>query len=282
MPAKPIVVGTDGSAQSRHAVEWAAKQAALCDVPLLIVSVISVSQRTGRSTLVGDRTGVTRAMARQALQEAARSAQLAAGGLTPGTLLLAGVPALALARQARGASMLVVGGRGAGSTAAAGAGSVSRHLAAHAPCPVVICFSQAARGRSQIAVGIGEHDESEAAIGFAFEEASRRGADLLAVRSAYGPGPARARGLAAGPAGAPGSALCRLRELLDPWRRKYPDVAASEQIMPAGLHQALADITATASLLVLGRDPGPGSASRAVLDHARGPVAIVPHRETLA
>jgi nucleotide-binding universal stress UspA family protein len=277
MPAKPIVVGTDGSAQSRHAVEWAARQAALCDVPLLIVSVISVSQRTGRSTLVGDRTGVTRAMAQEALQEAARSARLAAG-----TLLLAGVPALALARQARGASMLVVGGRGAGSTAAAGAGSVSRYLAAHAPCPVVICFSQAARGRSQIAVGIGEHDESEAAIGFAFEEASRRGADLLAVRSVYGPGPARARGLAAGPAGAPASALCRLRELLDPWRRKYPDVAAREQIAPAGLHQALADITATASLLVLGRDPGPGSASRAVLDHARGPVAIVPHRETPA
>jgi nucleotide-binding universal stress UspA family protein len=208
-------------------------------------------------------------MAHDALQEAARSARLAAPGLAAGTLLLAGVPALALGRQARNASMLVVGGRGAGSSAAVGAGSVSRHLAAHAPCPVVICFSQAARARSRIAVGIGEHDESEAAIGFAFDEAARRGAGLLAVRSVFGPGPAGARGLAAGPAGAPASALCRLRELLDPWRRKYPDVAAGEQIIGAGLHQALADITATASLLVLGRDPRPGSASRAVLDHAR-------------
>ena len=276
MPAKPIVVGTDGSPQSRRAVDWAAREAALCDAPLLIVSVISVRKQAGRVMLVGDRTGVTSEMAQQALAETARSVQVTAPEVTTGTSLLTGAPALELARLARSASMLVVGCRGAGGFAAGGAGSVSRHLAAHAPCPVVIYFSQTARARPRIAVGIGEHDESEAAIAFAFEEAARRGADLLAVQSVYRFSPAEA--------GVPGGALCRLHELLDPWRHKYPDVAAGEQIIQVGTRQALADISATADLLVLGRrqDPGPGSVSSAVLDHAHGPVAIVPFHETPA
>ena len=270
MLAKPIIVGTDGSAQSRHAAGWAARQAALCGAPLLIVSVISVRRQASRVMLTGDTTGVTREMAERALAETARCAQQAAPGLTVGTLLLTGAPALELTRQGQNASMLVIGCRGAGGLAAAGAGSVSRHLAAHAPCPVVIYTGQPPHRRPLITVGFGEHDESEAAIGFAFEEAARRGAGLLAVQSAGWPGPA----------GADRDALGRLHELLDPWRRKYPDVHAREQIIQAGASQALADMTATASLLVLGSpDPHPGSVSLTVLDHAHGPVAIVPFRE---
>ncbi len=114
MPAKPIIVGTDGSAQSRHAAGWAARQAALRGAPLLIVSVISVRRQASRVTLTGDTTGVTREMAERALAETARSAQQAAPGLTADTLLLTGAPALELTRQGQNASMLVIGCRGAG------------------------------------------------------------------------------------------------------------------------------------------------------------------------
>ena len=39
MVTKPIVVGTDGSAQSLQAVEWAAREAVLRDAALRIVAV---------------------------------------------------------------------------------------------------------------------------------------------------------------------------------------------------------------------------------------------------
>ena len=42
MTARPVVVATDGSGESVRAVEWAAREAALCRVPLRIVSAASL------------------------------------------------------------------------------------------------------------------------------------------------------------------------------------------------------------------------------------------------
>jgi len=44
MTTKPIVVGTDGSAQSVQAVEWAAREAVLRGAPLRIVSAAEIIQ----------------------------------------------------------------------------------------------------------------------------------------------------------------------------------------------------------------------------------------------
>jgi nucleotide-binding universal stress UspA family protein len=71
----------------------------------------------------------------------------------------------------------------------------------------------------------------------------------------------------------------KLTLLLDRWQENYPDVLVSQNVVRGHPGRALADLSARADLVVIGRHPGlpgPGSVRHAVLNHARGPVAIVP------
>ena len=73
----------------------------------------------------------------------------------------------------------------------------------------------------------------------------------------------------------------RLEDLLAGWREKYPAVETGTEIMHAHPGHLLAQASAHADLVVLGRQPsqtggsGAGSVIHAVLHHARGPVAVV-------
>lgn len=79
-------------------------------------------------------------------------------------------------------------------------------------------------------------------------------------------------------------AFLSLDRLLEPWQKKYPDAEVGSEVIHARPGLALAAITASADLLVLGRHCGHlagtdsplGSATHAVLEHAQGPVAVVP------
>jgi nucleotide-binding universal stress UspA family protein len=287
MAIKPIVVGADGSEPSLRAVDWAAREAVLRDAPLQIVSVCALDQRTDWSTPPDALRGRIREAAENALQDAAGIADMAAHELTTDTRLLVGQPAPVLAEAARGASMLVVGAHGSGGFTPSAAGSVSRYAATHAPCPVVIHRDEPVPARHQIAVGIGDLDAAAALFAFAFEEASHRGAHLVAVKAWYWRRPAGVPEAAVNPGQVSSEALIRLFRLLEPWQEKYPDVEVGEEIRHARTGQALAEITASADLLVLGRHRGDlattdshlGLVTKTVLDHSRGPVAVVPESE---
>ena len=208
-------------------------------------------------------------------------------GLTVDTALVTGKPAQVLANAAAGASMLVVGCQGTGSFTALG--SVSRHLAMHAPCPVVIEHAETARANGQVVVGVREFDDSAAALAFAFEEAALRGAHLLAVHAWFWFLPAITPAGEGRPVIDPhqvsSEALPRLSRLLAPWREKYPDVEAGEEIVHAHPGRALAGASADADLVVLGSHGGQGhqgpggSVIHAVLNSAHCPVSIVPASE---
>ena len=67
--------------------------------------------------------------------------------------------------------------------------------------------------------------------------------------------------------------------LLERWREKYPGVPVSQDVVHGHPGRALAGLSARADLVVIGRHPGlpgPGSVRHAVLNHAHGPVAVVP------
>ena len=83
--------------------------------------------------------------------------------------------------------MLVVGSRGAGSLSALLLGSVSRYLATHAPCPVVVAHEDSTAVLRKVVVGIGALGKPGHALGFAFEEASLRKAGLLALHASHWP-----------------------------------------------------------------------------------------------
>ena len=79
-------------------------------------------------------------------------------------------------------------------------------------------------------------------------------------------------------------AFLRLARLLEPWQEKYPEVEVGAEVIHARRGQALAEITASADLLVLGgrggclasTDSPLGRVTHTVLEHAHGPIAMVP------
>ncbi len=294
MTAKPVVAGIDGSEESLRAVDWAAREAVLRNLPLQIVSAAAVPPRmseTQREARAGLEpvSGVIHKERDQTLAAAAERAAAAAPGVLVDVGKLEGAPAYALTEAGADASMLVVGARGIGAFTAMVLGSVSRYLSAHAACPVVVVREETAAAHRQVGVGIDDPAHSAAVLAFAFEEAALRHASLVAVHAwdtEYGQhGSIRSATWALatpGRAARHEEAARRLDSVLAEWHGKYPDVQVIRDVVEAHPGRALVGLSARADIVVLGRRaahgalPGLGAVRHAVLNHAHGPVVTVP------
>jgi nucleotide-binding universal stress UspA family protein len=288
MAAKPVVVGVDGSEQSLRAVEWAALEARRHSVPLRIVSAPAfVPRMHARSTSPEEIACALRGIAARALDAAITRSGEVAPDLPLTTGLLTGTPALAVSESGADASMLVVGARGAGGFAAMVLGSVSRYVASRASVPVVVVREESMAVHREIAVGVRDPQDTGAALAFAFEEAALRDADLVAVHTWYWY-PSAAHRPAPGTLPADvdrisAEASSSLAAALHEWSEKYPGVRVRQDVIHGHPARVLASYSARADLVVLGRHghpdgrgPGIGSVQHAVLDHAHGPVAVIP------
>ncbi len=289
MAAKPIVAGTDGSEESLRAVEWAAREAVLRAAPLRIVSAATLLPRMVSRAGVTPYETVTDVLVEErdrALAGAAERAAKAAPGLLIDTDQLTGQPAQAVTESGAGALMLVVGSRGVGAFTAMVLGSVSRYAASHASGPVVVVRDATAATHRQVVVGVGDLDHCGDSLTFAFEEASLRQAGLLAVHAWHAPQGDISRAgdtfIGADAHFVESEASRQLEGLLNDWKQKYPDVPVSTDVVHGHPGRALVGLSARADLVVIGRHakhpglPGPGSVRHAVLNHAHGPVAVVP------
>jgi nucleotide-binding universal stress UspA family protein len=273
-----------------RAVEWAALEARRHGSSLRIVSAPAELPRLHAYQASPDEIAAAlRGVSTRALDAAITRCDEVAPGLPVDTGLLTGPPAVAVAAGGTGAAMLVVGARGAGGFAAMMLGSVSRYVAAWAPCPVVVVREETTAVHREIAVGIRDPENVTGTLAFAFEEAALRGADLVAVHTWYWLPSAPS---ASGPAGAlhppdPGQIAAEagrhLTAALGQWHDKYPEVRVRQDVIRGHPARVLASYSARADLVVLGRHghpsgpgPGIGSIQHAVLDHAHGPIAIVP------
>ena len=298
MATKPIVVGVDGSEESFQAAEWAALEAKRRGSPLRIVSAPAVMPRLRAYHATESMVAIAlRGVSARALDAAVARSEEVAPGLAVKTGLLSGAPALAVAESGSTAAMLVVGARGAGGFAGMVLGSVSRYAAAHAPCPVMVVRQENMAVHREIAVGIRDPQDTTDTLGFAFEEAALRGADLTAVHAWFW-FPSQLRGPVGGgdaelrPADAQqisAQATSQLTAALREWQDRYPGVRVRQDVVHGHPGRLLASYSARADLVVLGRHgsprgagPGIGSIQHAVLDHARGPVAIVPSAQPKA
>lgn len=135
-----IVVGVDGSVPSEEALRWAIGQARLTDRPVEAV----ISWRVPVNYGVGPLTGFDwEGDATSALSDTvAKVAGADADGVSQ--RVVEGHPAQVLLDAAAGAALLVVGSRGRGGFTGMLLGSVSQHVLAHAPCPVVVVGARTA------------------------------------------------------------------------------------------------------------------------------------------
>jgi nucleotide-binding universal stress UspA family protein len=284
--AAPIVVGVDGSTSALDAVRWAAEECARHRVPLRLVHGYLLPTR-GYPEIILTGNEVRQAMenqARQWLAEAAEAARAAAPEVAVDTALVVDGPVPLLIGQSREARLVVLGSQGLGGFTGLLVGSTAVALAAHGKCPVVVVRGTVVAG-GPVVVGVDGSPASEAAIAFAFEAASTRGAPLTAVLtwtdflvdSAYD----EAR-LAIDWAQVEEAELRLLAQRLAGWQEKFPDVHVDRLVLRDRPVRALLRLAEQAQLLVVGsRGHGGftgmllGSTSQALVYHSPCPIAVV-------
>jgi nucleotide-binding universal stress UspA family protein len=289
---QPVVVGYDGSTHSGEALTWATREARRLSAPLRIVHV---AHTITDGFVVADRPlDLTAQVGAQVLAEAVEHAYAVDPDIDLSTRLELrdSVPAI-LAEAGALARLLVVGSRGRGGFAGLLLGSVSIAVAAHAPCPVVVVRRQppplADGSVRPVVVGVDGSETSVRAVDFAFDQADRLGAPLVAVH-AWEPPPMM------GPV--PGWRPDEIEELrmaekvllsesLAGHSDRYPDVEVRPVVLRGGPAHSVLVTAEDAQLLVVGsRGRGGfrglllGSVSQAVVHHATCPVAIVHPAQT--
>ncbi|MEV1118330.1 universal stress protein [Actinosynnema sp. NPDC049800] len=279
----PIVVGVDGSESALTAVRWAAGAAARHRAPLQLVHAYLLPKR-GYPDIVLSGRDVREAFeeqGRQWLEAAAASVR----DLVPEvrTSVVAAQPAAAVIAASRDARLVVLGSQGLGGFLGMIVGSVAVSVATHGHSPVVVVRGPYPE-TGPVVLGVDGSPAGEAAIGFAFEEASARDATLTAL-------------IAWTPllAGTPYADKVRvqwdemeeqqrqlLAQRLAGWQEKFPDVVVERRVVRERSTKALLDAGRDAQLLVVGsRGRGGftgmllGSTSQAMVYHAPCPLAVV-------
>ena len=285
-----ILVAVDGSPESDAAVRWAAREAELRQLPITLVHVVVpvVTSWPVRS-LQADFNEWQEDNARQVLDHAEKMLQSNVGeaelsNIRTDVLHEYAVPALVDASHH--ARMIVVGSRGMGAFGRAVLGSVSSGVVHHARCPVAIVHTDEAQSPDRISpilLGIDGSPASEAATALAFDEASRRQVELVALHAWSDVGVFPVLGMYWQEYEDEGHEV--LGERLAGWQEQYPDVVVQRRIVCDRPARWLIDESQQAQLVVVGSHgrggfPGMllGSVSTAVAESAKAPVIVVPSK----
>lgn len=287
-----IVVGIDGSDQGASAVDWAAREAVLRNLPLRVLHAWSMPippVAMGPAVMGGDDT-VLRDAAQKVLDRAVDQARKGhpdaeiTGDLQPGP------PATVLLDAAESAALLVVGSDGVNTLSELFLGSISMQCVTHAPCPVAVVPHEEphrdSEGQpSRIIAGIDGSALSTDVARVAFEEASFRHVGLTLVHVWDGP--------AIDPAGmslphemvgadAEQAERLDLAESIAGLSEEFPDVSVEERFAHGKAAKVLSELSEAAELMVVGsRGHGglarlvQGSTSHSLLQHTHCPVLVV-------
>jgi nucleotide-binding universal stress UspA family protein len=190
-----VVVGVDGSAGSRLALEYAwtvaAERGAALQVvatfPVQVIGMGSYVLAVPTMDLLREETASRVHALLDEVRAAPGTADVPGAAEVPTTVSVsAGPAAQALVDASAGADLLVVGSRGRGAVRSAVLGSVALHCVTHAACPVVVVHpGEPRRWRTgPVVVGVDGSDASRAALVAGLAEAARRDVPV-AVVAAY-------------------------------------------------------------------------------------------------
>ncbi|WIY00442.1 universal stress protein [Amycolatopsis mongoliensis] len=288
-----ITVGVDGSAGSTAAVAWAAKIASLRHLELRIVHGLQLTGLYYGGGLPGASAealfDAIRADGERVVADARSLAASVDKDLVIGSELPNEPPVPMLIDESRHARLLVVGRTGTGGFTGMLVGGTAATVASHAHCPVAIVRgrhdSTAVPDSGPVVVGIDGSPNSEQALAIAFEEASLRGAPLVAVHAwndiTYEDTRGTARILTQPETLEEGEQRL-LVERLAGWQEKYPDVEISRKLVRDRPRHVLLKESETAQLVVVGSHGRGGftgmllgSTSQALVQHAQCPVLVV-------
>lgn len=282
-----ILVGIDGSPESLAAVRWAAGEAVLRRRPVTLMHVVSpIIVSWSIESVLSDYQGWQEDNADNVIKLARETLYAAVQGSPSPKVLVErrhdGVMT-ELTEASSAAELLVVGSRGLGQVGSAVLGSVSRNLLHHAQCPVIVVKDGVARGVGRdlhVLLGIDGSPSSEAAIGFAFDEASRRRVDLVALHAWSDVALFPFLGMDWHTYEDQGHEI--LGERLAGWQEQYPDVTVRRRVVCDKPARWLIDESRHSQLVVVGhRGRGGiagmllGSVSASVAESALAPVAVV-------
>ncbi|MBQ0997397.1 universal stress protein [Streptomyces sp. RK62] len=293
---RPIVVGLDGSRESRAAADWAAREAQRRAVPLRLVTAWIWRPVDVPSAQESE---AQRLWAQGLLSEVREDLAVRHPELPIEVVQVSDLAPRALLGQTEHAEMLVLGSRGHGAIAGFLLGSVGQQVLARASVPVVLVRSSngdAAQGTrsvdqdgGEVVVGIQDRDEPvEELLEFAFAAAAARGATLRAVHAwsrppVFAHNPAAVR-MGDEDGGWEGRVEKELLDALAPWRKRYPQVEVAHRIDLAPAAEVVLQAAPNASLVVVGRKTHRpalgmriGPVTHGVIHHAHAPVAVVPH-----
>ena len=286
-------VGVDGSDPARNAVRWAAREAELRRRPLRLVSVTGIPplgyarQQAAPPNLFE----ISAAEGKRVLDEACDVAT----GTSPDVELSRALPQepvnQALVAESERAFLLVLGTRGLGKFTSLTLGSTTATAAVHSHCPVAVIRGHdpgaEADPSGAVLVGVDGSPTGERALAVAFDEASLRGAPLVALHAWSD---VRADAWFGETSGWSWQEVEQhqhavLAERLAGWQEQYPDVAIDRVVVRDQPVRYLVERGADAQLIVVGsRGRGGftgmllGSTSQALLHTAPRPLLVVRNR----
>ena len=285
-----ILVGVDGSSASTVAVDWAARDATMRKVPLTLVNVLDLPMAT---TVRGfpmpmppEYMQWQQDEGRKVLNDTLKTVEdrtRQIGPLDISSELMIGPPVPTLVELSKDAAMVVVGSHGRGALARRLFGSVSTGLVHHAHCPVAVIPDQDPLmphpSQAPILVGIDGSRASESAIAIAFDEASWRGVELIALHAWSDTAMYEFRVPEWSQVRSAAEEL--LAERLAGWEERYPDVNVCRVVECDQPARQLLEQSKSAQLVVVGSHGRGGftgmllgSVSTAVVHAARTPVIV--------
>jgi len=282
-----IVVGVDGSASSKVAVDWAAREAAMRNVSLTLVHVIPSVRMWPDVPTPPEIERWYEKQGHEFLRDARKIAEEAPNGgdaIQLDSQAFTGAVLPTLIDLSKEADMVVVGCRGVGAIAHRLLGSVSWGLVREAHCPVAVIHDEDPLmpypvAQAPVVVGIDGSPASESATAIAFDEASRRGVELVAVHAWSDFAVDELPGVEW--SDVQKQAEETLAERLAGWQERYPDVTVRRVVVLDRPAHALLEQAEAAQLTVVGSHGRGGfagmllgSVSSAVAQSARMPVIV--------